>query len=232
MSKNKGLEGNRDPQHEDLAQYKTPTDLGLRIAQVAKLVGGKKALSTLANVSAMQIHRYVSGENVPSALVLADIAEAGGVRLEWLAIGKGPMTQNEYGEEGVEPGFVWIESYQSSEAGKDYHMCKFAVSEEWLKSQGLYAKTLRLITAQGDAMEPLLRDSSLVLADISVKDLVDDGLYVLQLTGYATVRRLQRDYRGGVYIQCENPNYESQHLDAPENLTIIGKVVWAGGRVY
>lgn len=58
-----------------------------RIAKVAEMVGSKKKLAELMDVSEVQLYRYLNMENAPSIEVAFKIAQAGGVRLEWLLTG-------------------------------------------------------------------------------------------------------------------------------------------------
>ena len=59
------------------------------------------------------------------------------------------------------------------------------------------------------------------------------GVYVIQLGGHLLVKRLNRRVDGGVDVISDNPAYSIEHLgpDAAEALTIIGRVVWAGGKM-
>jgi transcriptional regulator with XRE-family HTH domain len=74
-----------------------PRHLGARIEQLADLLGGKKELARLANVSEVQIYRYINGENVPNVNVIVKLARAAGVSIEWLATGDTPG-----GETGIQ----------------------------------------------------------------------------------------------------------------------------------
>jgi transcriptional regulator with XRE-family HTH domain len=58
-----------------------------RIAKAARLVGSKKKLAELIGVSEVQLYRYLNMENAPSIEVAFKIAQACGVRLEWLLTG-------------------------------------------------------------------------------------------------------------------------------------------------
>lgn len=69
--------------------------LGERIAKVADIVGGKRALAEKANVKESQLYRYIKGINIPSVHVVVEIAEAGDVDVSWLATGEGPMMRVE-----------------------------------------------------------------------------------------------------------------------------------------
>jgi transcriptional regulator with XRE-family HTH domain len=65
-------------------------ELGLRIAKVAELLGGKRALAKTIEVSEAQLYRYINGATPGIDVVLA-IAEVADVRLDWLMTGSGPM---------------------------------------------------------------------------------------------------------------------------------------------
>lgn len=65
--------------------------IGTRITDAAKLVGGKRALSKLINISEQQLHRIIGKGSQAKIETIAEIAAATGVSLEWLAIGKGQM---------------------------------------------------------------------------------------------------------------------------------------------
>jgi transcriptional regulator with XRE-family HTH domain len=72
-------------------------DLADRIRLIADRVG-RAGLSRVAGVSEAQIFRYISRENEPKVSVLLRLAEAAGVRVEWLATGKGAMEADGAGD--------------------------------------------------------------------------------------------------------------------------------------
>lgn len=65
--------------------------LGTRIRKLADILGGKKEMARVANVSEVQIYRYINEENTPSVSIVVTLARAAGVSIEWLATGVGPM---------------------------------------------------------------------------------------------------------------------------------------------
>ncbi len=67
--------------------------LGTRIKKLADFLGGKKEMARLANVSEVQIYRYINEENTPNVNIIVTLARAAGVSIEWLATGVGPMAQ-------------------------------------------------------------------------------------------------------------------------------------------
>ena len=70
-----------------------PCDDGFtaRMAIVVDAAGGVAQLAQQASLSRSVIHKYLNGESDPSRIRLIDLAQAGGVRLLWLATGQGPM---------------------------------------------------------------------------------------------------------------------------------------------
>ncbi len=64
--------------------------IGTRIEEVAKAVGGKRALANKTGIHETQLYRYISEANLPSASGLVLMAKEGGVSLDWLLTGEGP----------------------------------------------------------------------------------------------------------------------------------------------
>ncbi len=61
-----------------------------RLQQAVDLAGGKFAVVRIAGMAPATLGNYLSGRDM-KAQALIDLAEACGVRLEWLASGHGPM---------------------------------------------------------------------------------------------------------------------------------------------
>jgi len=89
---------------------------------------------------------------------------------------------------------------------------------------GLRPEALSLIRAQGDSMEPLIRDGDMMLVDGSDRvGLGRGGIHVIRLDGVLQVKRVRR-VAGGFEILSDNPAYPPV-VDRPE---ILGRVVWLG----
>jgi len=65
--------------------------IGGRITAIADRVGGKKELARSVGLSESQLHRIIAGESQAKIEIIALIARIGGVTIDWLATGKGPM---------------------------------------------------------------------------------------------------------------------------------------------
>lgn len=80
--------------------------LGERLRELAELVGGKKEMARLGEISEVQIYRYINGENIPSVRAIARIAAAAGVSLNWLATGEGARERDAAGSEAATPAVL------------------------------------------------------------------------------------------------------------------------------
>ncbi|WP_234026336.1 S24 family peptidase [Qipengyuania thermophila] len=102
-------------------------------------------------------------------------------------------------------------------------------SRRWLRTQGLTADRLSVIRVAGDSMEPVLRDGDEILVDRSAHRF-RDGLHVVRLGDALLVKRVASQGFGRVMLISENKAYPPVEV-ATEELEIIGRVVWKGGRV-
>lgn len=63
------------------------TGIGARISNIAKKLGGKRALSRATGIHETQIYRYIRETCLPGAIHLTLIARAGDVQADWLLTG-------------------------------------------------------------------------------------------------------------------------------------------------
>ena len=105
----------------------------------------------------------------------------------------------------------------------------FRFSERWLAEQGLKGAQLSAITVMGDSMEPTLRAGDEILVDTR-KAPLRDGIYVLRLGDVLHVKRLQSGTPGRLHLLSQNMAYPPMEV-AAEDVEVIGRVVWKGGRV-
>jgi phage repressor protein C with HTH and peptisase S24 domain len=105
----------------------------------------------------------------------------------------------------------------------------FRFSRRWLAEQGLEKAQLSAIRVEGDSMEPLLNDGDEILVDRSPRPF-RDGIHVVRLGDTLMVKRLASTGAGRVALLSQNLAYPPVEV-AAEEVTIIGRVVWKGGRV-
>ncbi len=105
----------------------------------------------------------------------------------------------------------------------------FRFSKRWLTEQGLEGAQLSVITVEGDSMEPLLRDGDEILVDRAPRPF-RDGVHVVRLGDTVLVKRVASAGQGRLALLSQNLAYPPVEVSA-EEVEIIGRVVWKGGRV-
>lgn len=113
--------------------------------------------------------------------------------------------------------------------GEEEAFDTFRFSRQWLGEHGLEGAQLSAITVEGDSMEPLLQDGDDILVDLNQKAL-RDGVYVVRLGETLMVKRVANAGGGRVSLLSQNMAYPPVQVNVDE-IEIIGKVVWKGGRV-
>ncbi|WP_086736135.1 LexA family transcriptional regulator [Erythrobacter colymbi] len=105
----------------------------------------------------------------------------------------------------------------------------FRFSRRWLEEQGLGRAQLSAIRVEGDSMEPLLNDGDEILVDRAPRAF-RDGIHVVRLGDTLMVKRVASAGPGRVALLSQNFAYPPVEV-AAEEVEIIGRVVWKGGRV-
>lgn len=114
-------------------------------------------------------------------------------------------------------------------AGGEAAFDTFRFSPRWLAEQGLERAHLSAIRVEGDSMEPLLNDGDEILVDCSPRPF-RDGIHVVRLGETLMVKRVASAGPGRVALLSQNFAYPPVEV-AAEEVAIIGRVVWKGGRV-
>ena len=114
-------------------------------------------------------------------------------------------------------------------AGNEAAFDTFRFSRRWLAEQGLERAQLSAITVEGDSMEPLLNNGDEILVDCSPRPF-RDGIHVVRLGDTLMVKRVANAGPGRVALLSQNYAYPPVEV-AAEEVAIIGRVVWKGGRV-
>jgi phage repressor protein C with HTH and peptisase S24 domain len=95
------------------------------------------------------------------------------------------------------------------------------------------AADLRMITIDGDSMEPLLASGDRILIDTSQRVPVPPGIFVIWDGMGLVAKRIEHEPNSEppkVVIKSVNPEYETYERDADE-VHIIGRVVWTSRRL-
>lgn len=114
-------------------------------------------------------------------------------------------------------------------AGSEAAFDTFRFSRRWLAEQGLERAQLSAITVEGDSMEPLLNNGDEILVDCSPRAF-RDGIHVVRLGDTLMVKRVASMGAGRLALLSQNLAYPPVEV-AAEEVAIIGRVVWKGGRI-
>lgn len=115
-------------------------------------------------------------------------------------------------------------------SGEEAAIGAFRFSRRWLRGQGLDPARLSAIAVAGDSMEPTLRDGDEILVDSAPRPL-RDGIHVVRVGGDALlVKRIDTSRGGTIALRSDNAAYPDIEL-APDEIDIIGRVVWKSGRL-
>jgi phage repressor protein C with HTH and peptisase S24 domain len=105
----------------------------------------------------------------------------------------------------------------------------FQFSRRWLREQGLEPAQLSSIRVMGDSMDPLLRDGDEILVDRTPRPF-REGVHVVRLGEALHVKLLQAVPPGGLRLISQNAAYAPVDV-AMEDVDVVGRVVWKGGRL-
>lgn len=105
----------------------------------------------------------------------------------------------------------------------------------WLKNiLGIRPENASIIQATGDSMDGgdnPIKNGDLLLIDSSVKDIINEKVFVIQLNNSElVVKKVVREWDGTVKLISNNPIYEDRIIKESENAQIIGRVVWNGSK--
>lgn len=94
------------------------------------------------------------------------------------------------------------------------------------------SQNLVSIDVIGDSMSPTINSGDMVWIDISCTTPRGDGLYVIVIGDAMSIKRLQiHPLSGQVTIKSDNQRYEDCVAENPEDVRVVGKVIYHVRRV-
>ncbi len=225
---------------------------GARLREAIRLRNiTQEELGDAIGVTQGGIGHMLKRDDPPKKIV--EIAHALNVRVDWLALGEGPMegerklstrmpgVQGEPAVYRADPAaaarsLVMIPRFdvQASAgpgafADQELIIDYVAFQASWVwQTLNADPGDLALITATGDSMEMTIRSGDLLLINKAVNQFKDDAIYVIAIDGPLQVKRIQRFLSGDIAVKSDNPAYTEQRLTADEagDLHIAGRVCW------
>ncbi|MBO6525829.1 LexA family transcriptional regulator [Erythrobacter sp.] len=104
----------------------------------------------------------------------------------------------------------------------------YRFSRRWLREMGLEGADLTAIRVEGDSMEPTLRSGDEIFVDRNKRS--GEGIHVVRIGDALHVKQAQASAPGRIMLISANDSYAPIDL-AREEVEVIGRVVWKGGRV-
>lgn len=202
--------------------------LGQRIADIANMRGGKRALARTLGIHESMLYRYINGDNALSVPMLVAIANAGNVDVAWLATGSGiAQPTSKVSESRVATYHPRVSACEDAAAAP------LDFDAEWLGQLcGARPAEVCLLEMRGETMEPTLRSGDLLLIDKRISKVDQDGLYAVRAAALE-IKRVQKRPAGALRLASDNPSCKSVTLNraAAARLAIVGRVVWYGRRL-
>lgn len=103
----------------------------------------------------------------------------------------------------------------------------------WLRRMGAAnPRDLAVITVSGDSMYPTLNDGDSILVNLTCEVPRRDGIYVLRTEGMLQVKRISINPASGrLLVKSDNRLYESWPDCDPQEIDLLGRVIWVGRRL-
>ncbi|MBW8003054.1 MAG: helix-turn-helix transcriptional regulator [Planctomycetes bacterium] len=198
-----------------------------RLRNTIKSYGNANALAKASGFSEGTLRKWVRGESEPTRERLITIASVAGVRLEWLATGRGPeQRQPEDGLPLLE-GYCTLEWLERNDTNPD---APVAFRGDWIEATLKSNRDeLALLRIPDDSMEPIVSLSSVVVVDTSEAGAPRDGIYALRVGDNLIARRLQTLPSGEIEVSADNPVFKSfRFLRGDQGVKVLGRIVWVG----
>ena len=200
-----------------------------RLRNTIKSYGNANALAKAAGFSEGTLRKWVRGESEPTRERLITIARVAGVRLEWLATGRGPEQRRP--EDGLPllEGYCTLEWLEADPEGADREM-PVAFQGAWIESTLKRNRDdLALLRIPDESMEPFLAITGVAVVDTGQANAPRDGIYALRVGGNLIARRLQTLPSGEVEISADNSAFKSFRFSrGDKSVSVLGRIIWAG----
>ena len=209
-------------------------DARARLQDVARQRGHSLAeLSRLLGRNAAYLQQYVA-RGSPRHLDEPDLRKLS----EFLGVSPRALSTRQFGREDSEAGegrwrsiprlALGASAGPGALAAQEYPYDAFRLSDQWLLENGLRGADLSAIRVEGDSMEPLLRSGDEIFVDRAKRS--GEGVFVVRIGDALHVKQIRASAPGTITLISANEAYAALELPR-EEVEVIGRVVWKGGRV-
>lgn len=205
------------------------------------------ALAKASGVAQPTIWRLTSG-NAQGSTKIVEIANALGVRSEWLSTGSGPMRAD--GQQPAAPTVTTPSNVYRvevlnlsvsagpgaviSEFVEVLRSVEYSPEDARLMFDGRKQEQVRIINVRGDSMSGTIEPGDLLFVDISVNSFDGDGIYAFLYDDTAHVKRLQK-MKDKLLVISDNKSYAAWdpiERDEMNRVFVFGKVIGSMPQTY
>lgn len=222
-----------------------------RLNQAMALTGmSQGALAKASGIAQPTIWRLASG-NARGSTKIVEIANALGVRVEWLSSGIGAMRDGDSSPSPVmaksDPAphdTFRIEALDicvsagpgaiNSEFVEVLRSVEYSVEDARQMFNGRKPEQIRIINVRGDSMSGTIEPGDLLFVDVSVQHFDGDGIYAFLYDETAHVKRLQK-MKDKLLVISDNPTYrpwEPIEKEEMNKIFVFGKVIGSMPQTY
>ena len=180
------------------------------------------------------IQKWEKGKSKPQQSTIKALISTFNVNPDWLLNGTGEMFIGDANRQQEVSDIISIPYYPEVSAAAGSGALVYdenTVKNIKISSAIINIKTgdkVCFINATGNSMQPVIDDRDLLLVDLSNKDFIDEGIYVVRLENTLLVKRLQK-IPNGIVLISDNPQYAPITLNSDNfnenDAAIIGKVI-------
>ncbi len=214
--------------------------LAERLGELGERVGSVGKLADQVGIPRNTMYTWATGDREPRASDLRRIAERAPCDLLWLLTGV--RSSLGFAEDGAvyvsgpsTPDLVFVPRLDIRASAGPGALVEteaadgeIAFRRDLVRSLGVSSPgALRVLAADGDSMEPVIRPGDLLLVDTGIDHVVSEGIYVVLLEGAVLVKRLTIDPKGAIVLVSENPRMPAMTIprDDRASIHIAGRVV-------
>lgn len=205
-------------------------------------------LAKAADMAQPTIWRITSG-NAKGTTKIVEIANALGVRSEWLSSGTGPMRNDDQQPPSpvaskketdifrvdlldltvsAGPGII------NSEFAEVLRSVEYSVEDAHQMFNGRKPEQIRIINVRGDSMSGTIEPGDLLFVDISVQHFDGDGIYAFIYDDTSHVKRLQK-MKDKLLVISDNKSYapwDPIEKDEMNRVFVFGKIIGSMPQTY
>ena len=185
-------------------------------------------------VTMQGIQKWEKGKSKPQQSTIKALISTFNVNPDWLLNGTGEMFLDNANNKQEQSDIISIPYYPEVSAAAGSGALVYdenSVKHLQISSAIINISTgdnVCLINATGNSMQPVIDDRDLLLVDLTHKNFIDEGIYVVRLENTLLVKRLQK-IPNGIVLISDNPQYEKIILNSDNfnenDAAIIGKVI-------